>query len=41
MNVWGSLTEEAEFIAHCIRTWVAKCIELKDIMVVYTSLIGR
>jgi superfamily I DNA/RNA helicase len=41
VKVWGSLTEEAEFIAHCISTWVAKGkdkgIELKDIAVVYTS----
>jgi superfamily I DNA/RNA helicase len=41
VKVWSSLTEEAEFIAHCISTWVAKGkdrgIELKDIAVVYTS----
>jgi ATP-dependent exoDNAse (exonuclease V) beta subunit len=37
VKVWGSLTEEADFIAHCISTWVAKGIELKDIAVVYTS----
>jgi hypothetical protein len=41
VKVWSSLTEEAEFIAYCISTWIAKRkdkgIELKDIAVVYTS----
>lgn len=37
VKVWGSLIEEADFIAHCITTWFAKGVELKDIAVVYTS----
>lgn len=37
VKVWSSLKEEAEFIAHCIITWRAKGVELKDIAVVYTS----
>jgi hypothetical protein len=37
VKVWSSLTEEADFIAHCITTWLAKGVALKDIAVVYTS----
>lgn len=37
VKVWSSLSEEAEFIAYCIKTWTAKGIDLKDIAVVYTS----
>jgi superfamily I DNA/RNA helicase len=37
VKVWSSLIEEADFIAHCITTWLAKGVELKDIAVVYTS----
>ncbi len=37
VKVWGSLTEEAEFIAHCITIWIGKGVAPKDIAVVYTS----
>jgi len=41
VKVWGSLVEEAEFIGHCITTWVGEGasnrMALKDIAVVYTS----
>lgn len=37
VKVWASLTEETEFIGHCITTWMSKGMALKDIAVVYTS----